>query len=136
MARQNLGSLLSVATPPKEAQNTVTPTKPTDIDQPPAGEKSGGPTPPTPAKPSQKRAKAKTPAVRFYDLERKETRLRPEQVEQLNTAARRLSKKRQPGAGERITENTLIRIAVDLLLTRTDDLTGDSEAELRKSVGL
>ncbi len=50
--------------------------------------------------------------------------------------ARQLSKKRETGAGERITENTLIRIAVDLLLEQKSKLAGNNEAELRKSVGL
>lgn len=40
------------------------------------------------------------------------------------------------GDGERITENTLIRIAIDLLLTHPDDLEGVTEAQFRESVGL
>jgi hypothetical protein len=40
------------------------------------------------------------------------------------------------GAGERITQNTLIRVAVALLLSRTGDLAGTTEEELRRSVGL
>jgi hypothetical protein len=39
-------------------------------------------------------------------------------------------------SGERITDNTLIRVAVDLLLTRADQLRGSTEDELRKSLSL
>ena len=40
------------------------------------------------------------------------------------------------GAGERITTNTLIRVAVALLLSRSQDLAGTTEEELRRSLGL
>ncbi|WP_200960499.1 hypothetical protein [Oerskovia sp. Root22] len=71
----------------------------------------------------------------YLALERKETRLRFGQLDDLTEIRRRLNKNRQ-GRGERLTENTLIRIAIDLLLTRANDLAGSTEAELRKSVGL
>ena len=38
------------------------------------------------------------------------------------------------GEGERITENTLIRVAVDMLLGQAGRLRGTTEDELRKSV--
>ena len=82
---------------------------------------------------------AKTPApgqwVRYDELERKETRLRIDQYGQLSDLSRRLNRLRA-GQGERITENTLIRVAIDLLLGRESDLAGTTELELRKSVGL
>lgn len=71
----------------------------------------------------------------FSSLERKETRLRVGQVEDLTTHARRVNRAKTE-AGERITENTLIRVAIDMLLARADDLHGNNEHELRKSVGL
>jgi hypothetical protein len=37
---------------------------------------------------------------------------------------------------ERITDNTLIRLAVELLLERKDELAGSNEAELAASLGL
>jgi hypothetical protein len=51
----------------------------------------------------------------YLTLVRKETRLRASQLEQLTILARKLNKQRQ-GKGDRITENTLIRLAIDTLL--------------------
>jgi hypothetical protein len=73
--------------------------------------------------------------MRYDEYERKETRLRDDQYGRLTAASRRLNKHRK-GRGERITENTLIRVAIDLLLEREDQLEGISESELRKSVRL
>lgn len=72
---------------------------------------------------------------RYLTLARKEARIRDDQADQLSTLTRQLNKKRG-GAGERITDNTLIRVAVDLLLQQADTLGGTTETELRKSVGL
>jgi hypothetical protein len=47
---------------------------------------------------------------------RKECRLRPDQLDALTALARRLNRERR-GRGERITENTLLRLATDLLLS-------------------
>ncbi|MGH3223058.1 MAG: hypothetical protein ACRDPY_30945 [Streptosporangiaceae bacterium] len=47
---------------------------------------------------------------------------------------RRGLNRQRGGEGERITENTLIRVAVDLLLARAGDLRGGTEDELRDSV--
>lgn len=69
--------------------------------------------------------------VRYDKYERKETRLRPDQYSRLTELSRGLK-----GRGERITENTLIRVAIDLLFSRGDDLAGATEAELRHSLGL
>lgn len=79
--------------------------------------------------------------ARYDQLERKEARLREDQVEELNRLARQLAKqarKRRPSGArpERITDNTLIRVAVDLLLSQSGRLRGTTEIELRKSVGL
>lgn len=73
--------------------------------------------------------------MRFDEYERKETRLREDQHGRLTTVSRRLNKHRK-GRGERITENTLIRVAIDLLLNDEDKLAGACEVELRTSVGL
>jgi len=69
--------------------------------------------------------------VRYDKNERKETRLRPDQISRLTELSRGLK-----GRGERITENTLIRVAIDLLFSRAGDLAGATEAELRHSLGL
>ncbi len=73
--------------------------------------------------------------VRYDQLERKEARLRPDQYGRLSGISRSLNRTRA-GRGERITENTLIRVAIDLLLQREADLAGDTEVELRRSLGL
>ena len=72
-----------------------------------------------------------TPAyLRFV---RKETRLREDQQNQLTLQARRLNRaKKSPGA--RITENSLIRVAVDLFLAQIDRAVGDDEDAIRKSM--
>lgn len=86
--------------------------------------------------PSRRTAAPSAPEWTHYSaLVRKEARLRDDQIESLTLRARKLS--RNKAATEpRITDNTLIRVAVDLLLAREADLAGTSEAELRRSVGL
>jgi hypothetical protein len=71
----------------------------------------------------------------FLRLERKEARLRADQYADLTAHARRLSQAKT-GGGERITENTLIRVAIDLLLEHAADLSGQTEAEIKNSVTL
>jgi len=85
---------------------------------------------PTPATPPPR---AEQPL--FLRLERKETRLRADQYADLTAHARRLSQAKT-GGGERITENTLIRVAIDLLLEHAADLSGQTEAEIKNSVTL
>jgi hypothetical protein len=72
-------------------------------------------------------------APKWKGLERKELRLRADQLDELARLRRTLNRQRA-GDGERITENTLIRVAVDMLLGRADRLRGTTEDELRKSV--
>ncbi len=72
---------------------------------------------------------------KYLTLVRKEARLREDQLDNLTRLTRALNRKRK-GTGERITENTLIRIAVDLLLNKSDELKGFTEQELRESVSL
>lgn len=84
-------------------------------------------------------AESQTPEVtesqipRWQRLERKELRLRADQLDELARLRRALNRQRG-GEGERITENTLIRVAVDMLLGRAVTLRGTTEEELRKSV--
>lgn len=76
---------------------------------------------------------------RYLQLIRKESRLRQDQADELSREVRRINQGRQGrhgAVGERITDNTLIRVAVDLLLARTGELHGTTEDELRHSVGL
>lgn len=72
---------------------------------------------------------------KYLTLVRKEARLREDQLDDLTSLARSLNRKRQ-GSGERITKNTLIRIAVDLLIDQSSELEGTTEQELTASVGL
>ena len=70
---------------------------------------------------------------KWQRLERKELRLRADQLDELERIRRTLNRQRE-GEGERITENTLIRVAVDMLLGRAGKLRETIEDELRKSV--
>ena len=72
---------------------------------------------------------------RYLQLIRKEARLRDDQVEALAALRRRVLRQRRDRT-EPITDNTLLRVAVDLLLTRQADLAGDTEDDLRASLGL
>lgn len=70
----------------------------------------------------------------YLRLTRKDVRFRDEQLTALHLLARRLSKARRGTRGERITDNTLVRVAVDLLLQHGDELTGADEASLLESL--
>jgi len=91
------------------------------------------------AKPATARSKAPTVAPTvdggptYLRFVRKETRLRGDQQNQLTLHARRLNRAKAPGV-PRITDNTLIRVAVDLLLARIDHAAGDDEGSLLESL--
>lgn len=76
---------------------------------------------------------AAEPVAKFAQLTRKETRMREDQYAQLTSLARSLMRDRV-SRRERITENTLIRVAIDLLFAHRDQLRGSDEDELRRSV--
>jgi hypothetical protein len=126
------------AVPPAEAQTPVqqttevqtTEVQSTEAVRPPGRQRRPQPTA------SQARAQAGVPELpKYLRLERKELLIWPDQITNLSILARVLNRNRG-GAGERITQNTLIRVAVALLLSRTGDLAGTTEEELRRSVGL
>lgn len=73
---------------------------------------------------------------KYLSLARKEARLRADQIDRLTAIARQLNRQKIEGEGERLTENTLIRLAVDLLFVQADKLAGATEAELRASLDL
>jgi hypothetical protein len=52
----------------------------------------------------------------------------------LSRLVRVLARRRTDRSGPRLTENTLIRIAIDLLLSRANRLVGNDEDEIRASV--
>lgn len=76
---------------------------------------------------------------RYLQLTRKEARFTEEQLDGLTVLTRRLNKRRG-GAGERFTDNTLIRVAVDLLLSEAETLLGGgvatTEDEIRDLLGV
>ena len=92
-----------------------------------------------PAAREQSRDEAMTPAPRvpkYLALERKEARLRRDQVDSLALLARRVNRRKASRGGERITENTLIRVAVDWLLSQEQYVGGSTEEEIRRGLGV
>ena len=71
----------------------------------------------------------------YTELVRKELRLHADQADELTVLASKVQRARKE-KGERITDNTLIRVAVDLLLQRQKELVGSTEDELRVALGL
>jgi hypothetical protein len=80
------------------------------LEEAPTREEKPGEAPPAQASPPGER-----PLPPYLTYVRKECRLRPDQLDALTALARRLNRERK-GKGERITENTLIRWAVDAFL--------------------
>ena len=73
---------------------------------------------------------------KYLALERKEARLRGDQVDSLALLARRINRQKPSRGGERITENTLIRVAVDWLLSQEAHVRGSTEEEIRRSLSV
>ena len=140
MARANLGQLLGNVgedTPPvapKAAPHALAVQSEPAVPEVPV-------TPAMPAsriKPAFRKPNAKPsgekPGMPAYLLYvRKETRLREDQQNQLTLQARRLNRAKTT-RGARITENSLIRVAVDLFLAQADSAGGDDEDAIRKSM--
>ena len=139
MARANLGQLLGnvgeraapVAPklePDKAAEETspVLPQAAVKAERPPARV-----APPVEKQIAKLPADPPTPAYLRYV--RKETRLREDQQNQLTLQARRLNRAKK-SQGSRITENSLIRVAVDLLLAKIERASGDDEDAIRNSM--
>lgn len=74
-----------------------------------------------------------TEVPKYQRMRRMDARLRHEQVSALADLRERIAHGRSDRS-ERITESTLLRVAVDLLLSVSDRLTGDTETALRESV--
>ncbi|MFJ1536365.1 hypothetical protein ACIOFV_50180 [Streptomyces mirabilis] len=70
---------------------------------------------------------------RYLTFERTEARLRPDQLSALSDLRRRVAANRTDKT-ERITDNTLLRLAVDLLLQNAHRITGDTEEQMRRSL--
>lgn len=142
MARANLGNLLNVASASTPEASTDEPAAP-----PASASKTPDVEPPAPAKapaakatfaPRTRQRRSAEPAspAHWSQYERLEARLRDDQVEGLDALARQLNKQRAQGEGERITKNTLLRVATDLLLGKATDAAGTTEKEIRSSLGL
>ena len=104
--------------------------------QTPEAVKPGAPAAADPASGGRATDSGRGPGLpKYLRLERKELLIWPDQITNLSILARVLNRNRG-GAGERITTNTLIRVAAALLLSRSQDLAGTTEEELRRSLGL
>lgn len=137
MARANLGDLLGKVEDPPQ----VAPTKPEREPTPRVEAPAPSPEPvqevskPIASRPPKPKASVVTEELgpAYLRFVRKETRLREDQQNQLTLAARRLNRAKAAGA-PRITDNTLIRVAVDLLLSRIEQASGDDEVALLESI--
>lgn len=137
MARANLGDLLGKVEDPPQVAPTKPEREPTPQVEAPAPITTTIPenvrlssSRPPKAKPQVVKEELGPAYLRFV---RKETRLREDQQNQLTLAARRLNRAKAAGA-PRITDNTLIRVAVDLLLSRIERASGDDEVALLESI--
>ena len=148
MARKDLGKLVALANQGDEAQPAPEPAVKPEPDRP-SVEATTAPAA-APRKKTERadelapkratrtaKAKPAAPAAAepedeqplYLTLERKDTRLREDQIILLTQTARKLNRKKGRG-GQRITENTLIRVAIDVLLEHSDPLAGATEQEL------
>ncbi|MCS5498201.1 hypothetical protein NY547_13205 [Cnuibacter physcomitrellae] len=130
MGRANLGALLGTLDdpPPPSKPDPEQATRPVDEPIKKPARKS--------AKSDRTAATAAPPVssgAGYLRFVRKETRLREDQQNALTENARRLGRAKRAGA-PRITDNTLIRVAVDLLLDHIDTATGDDEQALLDSL--
>jgi hypothetical protein len=92
--------------------------------------KTPAPTPEPEPAPSNDKA-------RWTQLQRKEFRMHNVQADSLATLTRKVNRMSPRDPEERVTDNTLIRVGLALLLElHKDDLRGKNERELRESVGL
>ena len=138
MARQSLGALLGNvedSTAGASAETSAAPETAPPLD----GSLAFSSTPRVPVSTSHQRPRAAEPVVTppelpaYLRLVRKETRLREDQQNELTLHARRLNRAKGTGA-VRVTDNTLIRVAVDLLLARIEQAAGDDEAAILESL--
>lgn len=155
--RPNLTALLSP--PPDPEPEEVAPPAPEPVPEPVAAPEPVPAAEPEPARPAAApRARAprprRTPAPaparpapvgegpRYERLQRKEARLEPDDADRLDLMARRLDRARQaarkasgdPALDERITANTLVRVATLLLLEHEGHLSGLTEGQLLDSL--
>ena len=77
---------------------------------------------------------------KYLQLKRREARIYDEQADALTVLARQINNQRKQAdgktTGERITDNTLLRVAIDLLLERKEEIRGTTEQEIAANLGL
>ena len=93
--------------------------------------REGGTSAPSTHFPEEAQVEERVAVPKYLTLLRKEARLREDQTLALARLARQLNRQKSK-RGERITENTLIRVAVDLLLSQEDQIWGATEEEIRE----
>jgi hypothetical protein len=150
MARADIKSLLTNYTPEPEppapstpaAAPEAPPADETNGESPernaqdaPSGRRGGKSTRARSTKTKSKQTKVDGDLPKYLALTRKDVTFREDQLNDLTAMSRRINKARNR-QGERITENTLVRVAVDLLLTNHPDLLGLTEEDLREAAGL
>lgn len=91
--------------------------------------------PPDPAQPRATDPSSRAQEVpKYLRLVRHDLRARTDQLEGIAALRRRILSDRARGArSERITDDILIRVAIDLLLAHCDDLAGATEDQIRES---
>jgi hypothetical protein len=130
-------SLASLVVSPTEAAVTPEPTPPAALPEPaaaPVAITGGAGEDQTDSRPAARPRRKTSSKAKYAQLTPKMARIREEQYDRLTELARALERRRPTSVGERITENTLIRVAIDLLLTRSQALHGINEAELLNTV--
>jgi len=132
MARQNLGDLLGNLDNDARPQRTAVEAGRTARTEPTSAADEGPRVPSTQSR-SHPAAQPNDDSSNYRHLVRKETRLREDQQNQLTVEARRLNRAKAAGT-PRITDNTLIRVAVDLLLARIERASGDDETAILGSL--
>ena len=116
MARANLAGIIG-----KQVETVPVP----DTKAPPRPAAQSTPAPPTPD----------SDVPKWLTFEPKPTRQRRDQLDWVEAKRKELNALRGR-AGERLTDNTLIRVAIDLLIVNGERLQGTTEAELRASLGI
>lgn len=147
-ARRTLSGLAPKVTKTAGVDRLIKANRPTTVqhDEGPkpsaAPEQASNARPPKPAKLTESvpTDSVSSAVPKYLQLQRREARIHVEQADALTMLTRRLnSERRLPNGttvGERITDNTLIRVAIDLLLQRENEIHGVSEEALAEGLGL
>lgn len=140
---QRLGGRRTVSTTDNPTPPTVAEHEPATAGQQGRGQRlQAAPDPPAaPASAADSAGAGTRLPVRYEELTDVHVRMRDDQVGGLDQLRRRLVResRRTRSADtpyERITANSLARVAVDYLLAHAEALEGHTEAELRRSLGL